>query len=144
MAVSASLDVRFAKEVSVQAVLKKLLKAGWTLQDDDGNTMYLPEDDRGRYDWSIGRISPDDYLKIVRKQEKAGDPAGVSLSWMSTGIGGEFLFLNPQELFIVLSLNRQVLAGSSMTDMSWYLEKIVLLLEQAGVRVGGFSCQHHE
>lgn len=144
MTVSASLDVRFAKEVSAGSVLKKLLKAGWNLQDDDGNTMYLPEDDRGRYDWRIGVISPDEYLKVVRKQEKSGDPVGVSLGWMSTGIGGEFLFLNPQELFIVLSLNRQVIGGSSMTDMSWYLEKIVLLLEQAGVRVAGVSGQHHE
>ena len=144
MSVSASLDIRFAKEMSAANVVKKLLNSGWRLQDEEGNSMYLPLADRGRYDWQIAAISPEELLKMIRKQEKNDDTVGLSMSWQDSQIGGEFLFLKPQELFVVLSMNRQVITGTRLTDMSWYVERIVLPLEQAGVRMAGFSCQHHE
>ena len=59
---------------------------------------------------------------------------GVSLSWLDTNVGGEFLIDQDLMISISLSNNRQI-NSYGMTDFDWYLSKIIPIFKKEKINI---------
>lgn len=108
--------------------------------DDYGRVTYLPLGDDGDYNWSA--LTPDggSIHEIFRAKLQRGEPLGIVLSWQETHIGGTVIIDGAAgTLAFSASMNRQCIAGSSTTDVTWYLEKLLPALEDADVFVASWE-----
>ena len=129
MSISASLNIKlFGKSINPVDVFKHLINHGWTIEDN-GNKVFLPVHDNNIFNWqSESEIADFEILNILNKKNSIGEILGVSLSWLNTNIGGEFLIDQDLHIIVSLSNNRQI-NSYEMTDFDWYLSKIIPILK---------------
>ena len=146
MSVSASIDVKFitseAKGGSIVDIVKGLINNGWKL-NDNGKVSYLPVGDSDDYNWVTDSISIDELMNILDEKERRNESIGVSLTWGDTNIGGTLLIWDKESLSFNLSINRKMIDKSSIgvTDVSWYLGKLISGLISERLKVVSFSFQ---
>ena len=126
-------------------VLKTLMNAGWTL-NDQGKISYLPLGDKDDFDWHIQEnLSFEELKGILTAKEKAKEAIGVIVTWQDTGIGGTVMFRLDNNLSFGLDINRKEILlqnNYAVTDFQWYLEKLLPPLNDAfGVEY--FSCDQY-
>ncbi len=145
MSVSASIDVKFVtsedKGSSIVDIVKGLIKNGWTL-NDNGKVSYLPVGDDGDYNWVSENINIDELINILDEKERQNESIGVSLTWGDTNIGGTLLLWDKKSLSFNLSINRKIINQDSsmgITDVNWYLEKLISGLINERLKVASFS-----
>lgn len=106
-------------------IIKALLKAGWTFNDYD-NVSYLPIGDNDDFDWQRKPASDIDLVKLFTEKDKLGEIIGVVMTWKKTNVGGEMIFRQDNSFSFSLSMNRKNLAQhSNVTDINWYLERLI-------------------
>lgn len=132
MSTSASLDVNFTKPFDTLALIKALLKFGWTF-NDHGKKTYLPVGDDGAYNWQMQDIPDKDLLKIIKQKIKTQEMVGVVMTWQNMNIGGSFQFYN-RSLNIILDINR-VKTAQGWTDVNAYLAKILPVFDDTGFKM---------
>lgn len=116
----------------LEEVCKALQAAGWG--NRNGQTEYLPLHDDGMYDWQKTALSPEEFSAILRKKQMLHETIGVILYYQNTETGIMLLTQDTDEIQFGLDIGRRRIADG-MTDVSWYLEHVVLPLKRAGFRV---------
>jgi hypothetical protein len=145
MSVSASIDVKFANVAtegfSVVTVVKGLLNKGWSFHEN-GQVLYLPIGDDGDYNWVSESMDLDGLINVIRVKESKNESIGIALTWRDTNIGGNLLIWDKESLSFNLSINRKVTnqdLNLGITDINWYLEKLILGLIDGGFKIVSFS-----
>jgi len=146
MSVQASIDIKLSKynqnNQSPIELIKVLLSSGWTL-NDHGGISYLPVGDNGDYDWILSeKISQNELMKILEEKEKTKELIAVVLTWKDTNIGGSFHFYNPEEISMILNVNRQILYGPNnfkTTNFNWYLSRLIPVFYDNKIALKSFT-----
>ncbi len=116
----------------LEEILAVLQAAGWG--NRDGMTEYLPLHDDGMYNWQKANLSEEEFFTILGEKQRLHEQIGVILYYQNTETGIMLLAKDAQEILFGLDIGRKTIADS-MTDVSWYLEHVVLLLKRAGFAV---------
>ncbi|MCS4300231.1 MULTISPECIES: hypothetical protein [Acinetobacter] len=142
MTTSADLTLKVSDEnySSIQ-VLKCLYQAGWSF-NDHGLKGYLPVGDNGSFNWCFEEISDEDLFLILERKHKINELIGVAMTWESSNIGGEFLFNTENSITINLSTNRQLFL-ENITDVNWYLERIIPFISEMKLKITNISFEEH-
>ena len=137
MSVSSGLYIKIAgMGYSPLRILENLHKAGWNF-DDHGLKAYLPLYDNGNFDWIFDNISLEELFLVLNKKSSLKELIGVVLTWEDSNIGGEFLLDFEGKITVSLSINRCLLS-SGITDVNWYLEKIIPFIQFDDLKVENF------
>ncbi len=149
MSTDASIDITLTrtdkKNISAMTIIKKLLTHSWTL-NDYGKVSYLPIGDNENYSWEQNDIDVKSILKILEEKERLGEVIGINMTWKETNIGGSFLLWNDGTLSINLNINRQIISndyGYQITDVNWYLTRLLPALNQDGMVIEYFEYSEH-
>lgn len=123
MSKDTGLSITFAdaNDDSIQ-LIREFIAFGWTF-NNCGNKFYLPLNDRDEFNWTIENISDDELFSILENKHTLDEMIGISMLWKESNSGGEFLFYRDKLIFSI-TVNRQILLDS-ITDVNWYLEKII-------------------
>lgn len=149
MSISASIDLavssrKFPKTSAIE-ILESLLKFGWTF-NDSGRKSYLPLGDKDDFNWQMEDISSERLMSILIKKEQQNETIGVGMTWADTGIGGMILLTNGGNLSLTLSINRKMIEdikNDLLTDVNWYLTKLLPPLDEGGMIVESISYYSH-
>ncbi|WP_201586081.1 hypothetical protein [Psychrobacter jeotgali] len=135
MSVSASIDISLSEEnIDPVTVFRYLLNHGWRIEDN-GNKVFLPLHDDDMFDWqSSTDIEDCEIFNILIRKNNFKETLGVSLSWLDTNVGGEFLIDQDLMISISLSNNRQI-NSYGMTDFDWYLSKIIPVFKKEKINI---------
>ncbi|GBG56948.1 hypothetical protein SPFL3102_02313 [Sporomusaceae bacterium FL31] len=145
MSVSASIDIKLTVRngiISKVTLIQKLLDFGWTF-NDSGKITYLPIGDEDKFDWQSENISVDMLLMILREKVQRDELLGIVMTWKGTGVGGNILLKKTDELTFCLTINRRTISGSNVTDVNWYLVKLLPAFSQSDSTVESFSYEEH-
>ena len=125
-------------------LIQRLLNFGWAL-NYNGKVSYLPLGDNDEFSWRAESISSESLLVILNEKEQRGELVGVVLTWKDSGIGGNFLVYNNGTLSISLSINRKLIEDikSGITDLNWYLVKLIPVFSRDGWQVESFGYEEH-
>lgn len=143
MSISSSIDIKFTEKVDPIILIESFLNNGWSL-DDFGHISYLPVNDGGRYDWEwLDTSESTKFMSIIRTKNENGEVIGVAFTWEKSEVGFEMLLWESRKcLSLMLSINRkQISESSSITDFSWYFEKLSLVLKSIGATVDSLTCE---
>ncbi|MDS0526552.1 hypothetical protein NNC19_12745 [Clostridium sp. SHJSY1] len=149
MSISASIDVKLARnnneKISAKKLISILISDKWRLQDN-GKISYLPLGDDDDFDWQYDEISINELMDIVDKKEERREVIGLIMLWDTTEIGVNLLIHSELELSFSCSINRKKLNNldnRSITDVNWYVEKIIPLLQKNNYIVESFSFEEY-
>lgn len=134
MSVSATLDIHFSLPVQPLQVLQLFAQHGWTWRDAAGQVFYLPLHDVDEYNWQLQPLPDEQLFSLIALKQQAGEVVGLSMCWLDSGIGADFLFFEPTCLSLKLMINRQQLPNSCMTDFAWYLPRVFPVLDAGAYR----------
>jgi hypothetical protein len=114
-------------------IIETLRKYGWT-DNDHGSNTYLSMTNNGEFTWErTPLMDRKDVLNLLSEKEKREEAIGIVLLWDDTGIGGSFVFdKKKRRVSVSLMVNRKVLERYPVTDISWYLDRLVPPLLQKG------------
>lgn len=149
MSINASIDVRLSRnnneKIYARKLISTLISDKWRLQDKD-KISYLPLGDDDNYDWKSNEITINELMDIVDKKEDRGEKIGLIMLWDLTEIGVSLLIHSELELSFSCTINRKRLVNSdnrSITDINWYVEKIILLLKNNNYVIESFSFEEY-
>lgn len=141
MSTLASINIKLSKKksgsISAVSILKALIIHGWILMNN-GKILYLPLGDEDNYDWQENELSEPEFFRIVERKEKKNEIIGVGMTWKDTSIGGTILIHSALDISFSLTTNRRRLVNN-ITDVNWYLERILPCLETDSMTVEQFK-----
>ncbi len=141
MSITASIDIKLSckeqKIMTSQEILKRFINNGWAVKNND-KILYLPLGDDDMFEWLDDLVNESELFEIIAKKEQANEIIGVGLTWRDTNIGGTILIYPNFDLTINLTINRRKLFND-ITDVNWYLEKIISCFDNSAVDVESFS-----
>ncbi len=128
MSLSSSISIKLSINVDTNRLFKLMTEPPFSLFDSRNLVGYVAIGEEYG-DWIEEKISANELLHILstklRYNERAAflthleDSRGIIFSWIS----------DSREASFSLETNRMTLAGTKFTDFSWYLEKLVGVLE---------------
>ncbi|MGL4695506.1 hypothetical protein [Enterococcus larvae] len=129
MSIQATIDIYFneGKRVKHSQILDIFLASDWKNMDNNKFRM-LPLGDED-YSWISYTEDEKEAKVLLNSKLDAGEVGGIELFYNKSGIGIEMLLFTDSQLSISLSINRKT-KFKSHTDIDWYIEKILLPLEQ--------------
>jgi hypothetical protein len=140
---SASIDIRFLREIDVRRCIQTLIDSGWRA-DDGGNMVYLPQGDKDDFNWTDAQgKSREEVFAIIQDKARNGELVGIVMTWKDSQVGGEFLFF-PEKLHfsLMLSKNRKVLPScNGFSDYSWYLSALLPSFITAECSIESIICE---
>ena len=150
MSLAASIDVKLVKnkdsKFSIIEIIENLIDNGWNM-NDNGVITFLPLNDDDSYNWQRESISKEGAMSLLRKKELNNEVVGIALTWKNTNTGGTFLFWNYSSFSLNISINRKVLkideANTTITDVNWYLSRLLPILNRGNFRVESFSYEEN-
>lgn len=150
MSVSASIDIKLIQrqthELFSVRIIEKLLNYGWNFRNE-GSVSFLPIGDKDDFNWQNDDISLDSLINILKNKEQAHEIIGIVMIWKDTRVGGEFLIIENQKISINLSINRKIISDNTtnlrITDVNWYLSKLLPAFNQEGILLDSFCYQEH-
>ncbi len=158
MSISASIDLRIVESSSGKIVspiktLGLLRSNGWNVFNKNGFVFYLPIGDNEMFDWIGNKIDEVPLMQILEEKEQKGELIGIGLTWQNTEIGGEVLLWSEKEMMLknihtsmsfCLTRDRKILDSHlKMTDVNWYLTKLLPTFDQKNVCVEYFTYEEH-
>jgi hypothetical protein len=125
-----SIELTFESPITVDAILGRLGEAGWG-PASGGQIGYMA----GDHDWYW--VDQSEYGRVRAEMNECvtdGRSTAVSL-WYPEGHGTNVLFLPSMDTLIIsLDLNRRPLAEApELTDLAWYLQRLVPPLAGLGL-----------
>ena len=160
MSIEASINLRIIESASGVVVsqiktLAVLVDHNWDLVNQHGYVYYLPIGDDEMLDWTSSKIGASSLIKILEEKELRGEVIGVAVTWQNSDIGGTVFVYNNKEmtekrihtsLSLCLDGNRKILLDNGnlkITDVNWYLTKLLPIFNQNGMRVEYFTYEEH-
>lgn len=133
MSTSSWITFRFnSAHPNAARVFGSLRAAQWSEQQS-GLVTFLPLGDKGDFDWTSAGMSGQEFLDLVERKQAEGEAVGVLLTWEESDTGGEFVLSPDGVLHVALSRNRKVEGSAPVTDVAWYLRRILPSLEAVEV-----------
>lgn len=148
MSVSAKIDIKLAshqsRKVSPTIIIDILFNSGWRFEDH-GEVCYLPYGDNNNFEWKRDNITQGDLLLILKEKERLGELIGVVITWQYTRVGGNLLFFDDGTISMALNINRRLVYTNQLgiTDINWYLTKLLQPLCVEGVKYESYSYVEH-
>lgn len=128
-------------------IIKLLNSFGWTYYDEDENAEYLPVGDRDSFDWQMGEITEGDLYAIIDRKQQRGETVGLVMYYRDTEYGITLLAADTSEISIMPNINRKTLDEDddtdSVTDVSWYAERIIQKLIWYNCDVDSFKFEEY-
>lgn len=116
-----------------------LISANWrNSQNNDFKMILLGDED---YYWIEYTSVPKEARTLLMNKQKAKEVGGIELFYENTGIGIELLMFVDNRISVSFSINRKTKLKAH-TDFEWYLEKILLPLEE-GLEIEAFEISEH-
>ena len=141
MSTLASLDIKLSRkkaiQISTESIIKALMSNGWNILNN-GNILYLPLGDQDDFDWQENALNQSDFFNIIEQKVRKNEIIGVGITWKDSVIGGTLLINPAFDISFSLTINRKRLF-SNVTDVNWYLEKLLPCLETDLMTVERFS-----
>lgn len=141
MSIEASVNIKLSKRgnqsISSSQIVRSLINGGWNIKKD-GKVLYLPLGDDDDFDWQEDVLSEADFLKLAQEKEQVNEIIGIGLFWNDTETGGTLLLYSDCSISFSATINRKVLMNN-ITDVNWYLEKIIPCLEIASLGIEHFT-----
>lgn len=131
-----------------------LMDEGWSFCRN-GYVRYLPIGDQDNTTWTREILTMDSLLKIVAEKESQAELIGVAMTWQDTDIGGELLMSGELETkekkihspikFSVAAHRNKFLSKEDypITDVNWYLERLLLAFDRDDVYVEFYTYEEH-
>ena len=152
MSVSASIDLRVVSRSSKKPIsqMQILIKNGWNLQRN-GYVCFLPIGDGDNFAWEALPMSIESLMEILQEKENKGELIGVLTTWQDSEIEGDLLLWSNQEIekdptktsfSLNVNATRKILleyGRDKITDVNWYLTKLLPAFNQGDTRVEYFS-----
>lgn len=146
MSISASIDFSFySSQIKIipLRLIAILIENGWVISDGYSK-MYLPIGDVDDFDWQCSKtISDEEIMQICEQKFHHKEIIGLSLTWLNTAVGGDFLFYPNGKISFLLNINRIENNLTKLTDFQWYLEKTVPLFIKNNINIESVACYHH-
>lgn len=148
MSISATMKIKFnkSKSYSLLNIVKAFLEVGWKLKDKNGDISYLPLGDDDDFDWQSEMISETEVLKIIEKKEEANEWVGLIIYWEKTNIGITLLGTSADNVMLSFEVNRRRLNEediTSLTDVNWYMDKIIVKLRNKQFQIESFIFEEY-
>lgn len=147
MSVDSGLFVRFALRTNPGKwqveVLRQLHAAGWEFEDQ-GQVSCLPSGDDDDFEWGPLGTDFEDVWELFNTKLMSGETLGVVITWQDSKTGGNVLVSMEGTLTFSASINRKCVAQTSITDVSWYLERLLGPLESADVAVASWRWEESD
>ena len=160
MSVESSISLRIVESasraiVSPIKILKTLEVCNWNLVNQHGYVSYLPLGDDEMFDWTYDKIDVRSLMKILEEKELRDECIGVGVTWQDSDIGGTILLYSNKEraekrihssMSFCLDGNRKILLDdghSKITDVNWYLTKILPIFNQNDTIVEYYTYKEH-
>lgn len=160
MSTSASIGLRVVAVdsrviTSPWKIIDILSKNGWTFTSEAGYVSYLPIGDNEMFNWTDSKMSLSDLMEILEKKEKNKELIGIRMVWKGSEVGGDLLIWDKDEarnkkihtpISFILDGNRKILAkydDFSITDINWYLEKLIPAFNQGDTLVEYYTYDEH-
>jgi hypothetical protein len=144
MSVDATISMCLNNNYEPLDIIEILLEFGWTL-NDYGGISYLPLGDVDAFNWQTQQqMTFEELKKIITSKQQTNEVVGIVMTWKDTLIGCTFLLRKNSILSIGLGVDRQIKElnkNYQITDFNWYLEKLLLPLDDA-FDIAYFSCEH--
>lgn len=131
---------------NVLDIIQLLGSFGWTYYDEDEHAEYLPVGDRDNYDWQIGEIPEGELYGIMQHKLERGEAVGLVMYYRDTDRGITLLASDTSEILIMPNINRKTLVEDdsySVTDVSWYAERIIQKLLWYNCKVDSFHFEEY-
>ena len=131
---------------SVTDFIKILNSLGWSYYDSDNHAEYLPLGDRDSFDWEIGEMTESGLYALFDRKLQAGETVGLVLYYRDTEHGVTLLAADISEILIIPNINRKTLDDDhdSMTDVSWYAERLFQKLLWYDCGMTNFQFEEYE
>ncbi len=132
---------------SVADIVKLLNSFGWSYYDEDGRAEYLPVGDCGSFDWQMAEMTETQLFEIFDCLCQRGETIGIVMYYRDTEHGITLLSSDTGSIIIIPNICRRTLNDdddNSITDVSWYAERIVQKLIWYGCKVSGFRFEEFE
>jgi len=160
MSVSASIDLRIVDVSSKKVILPIktltiLAQNGWSLINQYGYAGYLPVNDNDEFNWQGEKINEPALMEILQKKEDLDELVGVNIYWQNTEIGGSILLWTEKiasqkkihtPMSFICDGNRKILSDDyhcKITDVNWYLTKLLPAFNQGDTIVEYFTYEEH-
>ena len=113
----------------------------WSL-NDHGNISYLPLHDDDNYDWKIKPISfRREIIPLLKEKQKCNETIGVNFYSNKYNTGFSLLvYNNYNTINFILYNNVKRIEELSITDFSWYIKKIIPILNRLDINYEYISC----
>ncbi|MFI1253962.1 hypothetical protein ACH4U6_09185 [Streptomyces netropsis] len=135
MSRTVDINFTFQSSVTVSSVVGSLSQSGWSPTEPLGIS-YAREDEDGDLEWeSAAPDSSNQVITILDSPQNQGHVVGISIYHQETETGGLLLFFADRtQVSFSPSINRRKLAvAEEMTDLPWYLERMLPGLYATGI-----------
>ncbi len=137
MSIQTSLDLKLVNKnydkLELLEVLIILEMKNWSMQKN-GETLFLPIDDDGDYNWTKDRLTLVELENIISNKVDNKETIGIALYHEVDSVGVEVLYFSEGYLSFLLSTNVKYLFTSRdgrIVDANWYIKELVApLLEK--------------
>lgn len=130
MSVRASLMLTVVESLDTRSQLAALLQSNWRFDCDKVNVADVPGD---LSEWrTLAVKSIDGLLERLQRAIAGGYPFAIELNWENTDVGCLFLFLEQRTVVVNCEVNRVTLPGGRVSDVSWYLARIIPVFNRPG------------
>lgn len=145
MSISADVEFSFRKQtirISPGELISHFLQNGLSL-NVYGKVIYFPLGDDD-FNWeAIPFHQAKDALSVIQKKSEQEELIGIQMVFNGTDIGFLGLFYpHLEKITLSVDINRVTIPGLETTDFTWYLKRIVPILEAAGLLIDLIECQH--
>ncbi len=131
---------------NVLDIITLLNSFGWTYYNEEDNAEYLPLGDRDSFDWQIEEISESDLYALIERKRQRKELVGLVLYYRDTEYGITLLADSTSQILIMPNINRKTLIeddSESITDVSWYIERIIQKLIWYNCGVDAFKFEEY-
>ena len=156
MSIQASLNLRVVQHTKPLSwiilpsskIIQLLVDYGWNLINKDGNVTYIPPHDDEDYNWTTSPMSEKMIMKIIEEKEKLNEIVGIILTWQNTEIVGKILLWPEKQIgkkktdismALCFEADRKMIDNTNVTDVNWYLTKLLPAFNRGNTRVEYFS-----
>lgn len=141
MSHTTSIDITCHTSLSSVELVKVLLDSGWNL-NDHGSISMLPLHDNDQFGWSRIPFHAENVqhaLNILTEKQMCGELLGIVLMWQDSQVGGEVLLATNGVLTFIASINREkLLREEELTDVNWYLQRLIVPLMRSKIGIEAF------
>ena len=127
--------------VAIENILDSFAKCGWHV-NIDGKIRYTPLNDNEDFNWLQTNISNYSVvLQILKEKQTKQELIAISFLFDPTVHGIDALiYPDLNKITFGLHINRRTIDTTGITDFTWYIVRIIPVLELIEMEIGSIEC----